>query len=103
MELTADAIEAVVGAALAEDVGAGDLTTEAVVPAEVRTRAELFVEEPGVVCGVGASALVFKTLDPEVEVLPLVEDGARIDGPTPVARIEGPARAILTGGGYAEF
>jgi nicotinate-nucleotide pyrophosphorylase (carboxylating) len=97
VELTADAIEAVVAAALAEDVGAGDLTTEAVVPPDTRTRAELFVEEPGVVCGVGAAALVFKTLDPEVEVVALVEDGARVDGPSAVARIEGPARAILTG------
>ena len=97
MELTADAVGAVVAAALAEDVGAGDLTTEAVVPTDACTRAELLLEEPGVVCGVAAAALVFTTLDPEVEVEPYVEDGARVDGPTAVARIEGPARAILTG------
>jgi nicotinate-nucleotide pyrophosphorylase (carboxylating) len=97
VELTADAVDAVVAAALAEDVGAGDLTTEAVVPADARCRAELFVEEPGVVCGVEVAALVFRTLDPDVEVEALVEDGARIAGPTAVARLEGPARAILTG------
>jgi nicotinate-nucleotide pyrophosphorylase (carboxylating) len=97
VELTVDAVEAVVAAALAEDVGAGDLTTEAVVPADARCRAELFVEEPGVVCGVEVAALVFRTLDPDVEVEALVEDGARIAGPTAVARLEGPARAILTG------
>ncbi len=97
MELTADAVEAVVTAALAEDVGAGDLTTEAVVPADARCRAELFVEEPGVVCGVEAAALVFRTLDPDVEVERLIADGTRVDGPTAVATVEGPARAILTG------
>jgi nicotinate-nucleotide pyrophosphorylase (carboxylating) len=97
VELTADAVDAVVAAALAEDVGVGDLTTEAVVPAEARCRAELFVEEPGIVCGVEVAALVFTTLDPDVEVEALVEDGARIVGSTAVARLDGPARAILTG------
>jgi len=97
VELTVDALEALVAAALAEDVGAGDLTTEAVVPADTRCRAQLLVEEPGVVCGVEAAALVFRTLDPDVEVEQLAEDGARLDGPAAVARIAGPARAILTG------
>jgi nicotinate-nucleotide pyrophosphorylase (carboxylating) len=97
MELTADAVEAVVAGALAEDVGSGDLTTEAVVPAGARCRAALLVEEPGVVCGVETAALVFRTLDPDVEVEQMVEDGMRVDGPTAVAAIEGPARAILTG------
>ena len=42
-------------AALAEDVGSGDLTTDGVVPADARCRAELLLEEPGVVCGVAAA------------------------------------------------
>jgi nicotinate-nucleotide pyrophosphorylase (carboxylating) len=40
---------------------------------------------------------VFQTLDPAVAVEPLVEEGARLDGPAAVARLEGPARAVLTG------
>jgi nicotinate-nucleotide pyrophosphorylase (carboxylating) len=95
--LSPEALDRVVGAALAEDVGAGDLTTEAVVPASARCRAELLVEEAGVVCGVPAAARVFETLDPGIAVDPVVEEGSRVDGPTVVARLEGGARAILTG------
>jgi len=96
VELSAE-IDRVVGVALAEDIGGGDLTTEAVVPPGARCRAELVVEEAGVVCGVAVAARVFETMDALVEIEPLVEDGARIPGPAAVARIEGPARAVLTG------
>jgi nicotinate-nucleotide pyrophosphorylase (carboxylating) len=97
VELTADQIDAVVAAALAEDVGAGDLTTEGVVPAAARCRAELVLEEAGVVCGVGAAIRVFQTLDPGVDAEVLSEDGTRVAGPTTIARLKGPARAIVTG------
>jgi nicotinate-nucleotide pyrophosphorylase (carboxylating) len=93
----AESLDRVVAAALAEDVGDGDLTTEGVVPAEARCTAVLLVKEPGVLCGVPAAARVFQTLDPDVVVEALVEEGARLDGSTSVARLEGPARAILTG------
>ena len=92
-----ESLDRVVAAALAEDVGDGDLTTDGVVPVEARCRAELLVKEPGVLCGVTAAARVFQTLDPAVAVEPLVEEGARLEGPAVVARLEGPARAILTG------
>jgi nicotinate-nucleotide pyrophosphorylase (carboxylating) len=97
MELAATAVDRAIAAALAEDVGDGDLTTEGVVPEELRCRAELLVEEAGVVCGVPLALEVFVALDPGVAGSALVEEGARIDGTTGVARLEGPARAILTG------
>ncbi|HEX4521768.1 MAG TPA: carboxylating nicotinate-nucleotide diphosphorylase [Gaiellaceae bacterium] len=97
MELNGEALERVVSAALAEDVGSGDLTTEGVVPESVRGQAELLIEEPGVVCGVPAALLVFTTLDPSIRTEALAAEGARIAGPAVVARIEGAARAILTG------
>jgi len=93
----AESLDRVVTAALAEDVGAGDLTTDGVVPAGARARAELLFKEPGVLCGVTAAARVFQTLDPSVTVEALVEEGARVPEPSAVARLEGPARAILTG------
>jgi len=92
-----DSLDAVVAAALSEDVGDGDLTTEGVVPAGRRCRAELRVKEPGVLCGVTAATRVFQTLDPAVAVEPLFEEGARLEGSAVVARLDGPARAILTG------
>ncbi|HVS84924.1 MAG TPA: carboxylating nicotinate-nucleotide diphosphorylase [Gaiellaceae bacterium] len=98
MELTQADIERVVAAALAEDVGAGDLTTDTLVPADARCRAELLLEEPGVVCGVPVAAAVFRALDASVEVESVLEEGAAVtDTPALVARVEGPARAILTG------
>jgi nicotinate-nucleotide pyrophosphorylase (carboxylating) len=98
MELTPEALEPVVRAALAEDVGSGDRTTDGLVPADARCKAELLLKEPGVVCGVAAARAVFQMLDPAVRVEVLLADGSRItDIPALVATIEGPARAILTG------
>jgi nicotinate-nucleotide pyrophosphorylase (carboxylating) len=98
MGLTHDVLEPVVRAALAEDVGSGDVTTDSVVPADARCRAMLELEEPGVVCGVPAVRAVFEALDPGVTVDALCDEGARIaEVPAAVARIEGPARAVLTG------
>lgn len=98
MELTQADVDRVVEAALAEDVGGGDLTTAALVPAAARCRAQLMLEEPGVVCGVEVAAAVFRAVDSSVRVTALLEDGAAVtDVPAVLAEIDGPARAILTG------
>jgi len=98
MELTQADIDRVVATALAEDVGAGDRTSEALVPADARCRAQLLLEEPGVVCGVPVAAAVFRALDPSVRVDARVDEGVAVsDVPAVLAEIEGPARAVLTG------
>jgi len=98
VELTQQDIERVVTAALAEDVGTGDATTLALVPEEAQCRAELLLEEPGVVCGVPVAAAVFRTLDPAVQVEARLDEGTAVsDVPAVVAVVEGPARAILSG------
>jgi nicotinate-nucleotide pyrophosphorylase (carboxylating) len=98
VELTQADIDRVVAAALAEDVGDGDRTSEALVPADARCRAQLLLEEPGVVCGVPIASSVFRALDPSVRVEALVDEGAAVTAPPAVlAEIEGPARAVLTG------
>jgi nicotinate-nucleotide pyrophosphorylase (carboxylating) len=98
MGLSPEVLEPVVRVALAEDVGSGDVTTESVVPADVRCRATLVLEEPGVVCGVDAVRAVFAALDQDVSVEALLDEGARVtEVPAHVAAIEGPARAVLTG------
>jgi len=84
-----------VSAFLAEDVGSGDVTTDAVVPADARLEASLLVKEEGVVCGLEAAHAVFRELDPEVTFEPLARDGDDAHGE--VARISGNARALLTG------
>jgi nicotinate-nucleotide pyrophosphorylase (carboxylating) len=98
MELSQQDIDRVVEAALAEDVGTGDATTLVLVPADARCRAELLLEEPGVVCGVAVAAAVFRALDPSVTVEAKLEEGTAVsDVPVVLAVVEGPAQAILTG------
>jgi nicotinate-nucleotide pyrophosphorylase (carboxylating) len=85
-----------VARALLEDVGAGDVTTEAVVPAEARARALITQKAPGVVFGLQPAEATFRELDPTLAFEPLTEEGRwRDEGP--VARLEGLAQAILTG------
>ena len=91
------ALERVVQAALAEDMGAGDVTTAATVDQDAVGTARLLVCEPGVVCGLHVAEAVFRALDPEIRFEPLVEEGAVVDRPTAVALVVGPERAILTG------
>jgi nicotinate-nucleotide pyrophosphorylase (carboxylating) len=81
---------------LDEDLGAGDVTSEAIVPAEARCQARLLLKEPGVVCGLAAAEAVFRELDPELEWESLHEDGERLD-PCELVRLSGRARGILGG------
>jgi nicotinate-nucleotide pyrophosphorylase (carboxylating) len=97
MGVAVDAVEQAVQAALAEDVGTGDVTTEATVAPEAVGEAELLVKEPGVVCGLGVVEATFRALDPEVRFEPLVPEGAVLEEAAAVALVSGPERAILTG------
>src|SRR4051794_41191914 len=89
-------MEDLVERALAEDVGSGDVTTEATVPAEARARATIRQKAPGVVYGLDVVEAVFRRLDPQVDVERLAEEGVWRDGGGPVLRAEGSAPALLT-------
>ena len=97
MAVAADTLERLAYAALAEDVGEGDVTTEAVIDADASGSAVIVLKEPGVVCGLGIVEAVFRALDEEIEVEALVEEGSLVESTTAVARLSGPLRAILTG------
>ena len=97
MAVAADTLERLAYAALAEDVGEGDVTTEAVVDADATGSAVILLKEPGVVCGLGIVETVFRALDEEIEVETLVDEGSLVESGTAVARLSGPLRAILTG------
>jgi nicotinate-nucleotide pyrophosphorylase (carboxylating) len=84
-----------VRAFLAEDVGDGDVTAEAVVPVDARLDATLLLKEEGVVCGLDVAEAVFRELDPDVVFELHARDGDRAQGE--VARVSGSARALLTG------
>jgi nicotinate-nucleotide pyrophosphorylase (carboxylating) len=80
--------------ALAEDLGAGDLTTQAVVPEGARARARIDQKEPGVPAGTGVARAVFERVGPALRWTGLCPDGEWRDGGA-VAEIEGDAASIL--------
>src|SRR3954462_13402068 len=86
-----------IAAALAEDVGDGDVTTEATVPAQSRARATITQKAPGVIYGLAVAEEVFRRLDPDVRVERLADEGVWHEPPTPALRAEGAAGALLTG------
>ena len=89
-------IEPVVRAALLEDLGrAGDITTDAVVPAEAKVEAVIAARQPGVLAGLDAALLAFELIDPALRIERLRADGDRISRGETVAQISGRARGVL--------
>ena len=96
MEVDSDTRD-LIARALAEDLGAGDVTSDAVVPADATGRATITQKEPGVLTGLEIAAEVFRRTGAG-ELEPLAREREwRAEVPTAVARIEGPARALLAG------
>jgi nicotinate-nucleotide pyrophosphorylase (carboxylating) len=83
--------------ALAEDVGDGDVTTEATVPADRRARATITQKAAGAIFGLDAAELTFLELDPDARCERLVAEGQWRSEGGPVLAVEGSARALLTG------
>jgi nicotinate-nucleotide pyrophosphorylase (carboxylating) len=95
--LPAIMIEPAVRSALLEDLGrAGDLTTDAIVPADARTVCALVARQPGVVCGLDFALWAFRLIDPRIEVNVSLQDGSRLQPGDLIATVSGPARGILT-------
>jgi nicotinate-nucleotide pyrophosphorylase (carboxylating) len=80
--------------ALAEDLGDGDVTAEATIPADLQAVATITQKAPGVVAGIHAASEVFARVDPRLRVEVVGPEGVWRDG-GPVLRIEGNARAIV--------
>jgi nicotinate-nucleotide pyrophosphorylase (carboxylating) len=90
-------LDAFVRATLSEDLGeAGDITSAAVIPAEARFSGVMASRDPIVAAGLPIAAAFFRRLDPDVEIVQLVEDGTQVSARTELMRIEGSARALLT-------
>jgi len=85
-----------VRAALAEDIGSGDITA-ALIPADAMARARVITREDGILCGRPWAERVFSELDASIALDWQVDDGAAISGGDTLFTISGPARALLTG------
>jgi len=89
-------VQAAVEMALAEDVGKGDITTEAVVPIGTRLRAVIVARQPIVVAGVPVAVETFRRIDRESEIKIEAPDGSRVDSGALIARLAGEASAMLS-------
>ena len=90
-------LDAFVAATLAEDLGeGGDVTAAAVIPADARFAAVMDSRDAITVCGLEIAAAFFRRLDPAVDIDMLVADGARVVPGTPLMRVTGNARALLS-------
>ncbi len=90
-------IDRIVLAALAEDIGDGDVTTENTIPEDARLTGRFLAKESGVVAGIHVVWRTFALLDPRVELLVLIGDGQCVERGQVIAQVSGPGRAILTG------
>jgi len=88
-------VEELVDAALAEDLGRGDVTTEALITADRECRAYLVAKGEGILAGMGVAAAVFRRVDPELTLDGLVADGGRVRRGDKLAFIEGKVAGIL--------
>ena len=90
-------LEPLVRAALLEDLGrAGDLTTDAIVPAGHQAETALVARQPGVIAGLDLAALAFRLIEPGISVAVSKPDGSHVSPGEVIATISGPARGMLT-------
>jgi nicotinate-nucleotide pyrophosphorylase (carboxylating) len=83
--------------ALEEDIDAGDITTQILIPPALKVRAVLLAKSEGILAGIGVARRVFLKLDPELKFKTLTTDGSLLKEGDIIADIRGNARAILTG------
>jgi nicotinate-nucleotide pyrophosphorylase (carboxylating) len=96
MVLSAKEISDAVKRALAEDIGRGDVTTLALIPARCEARAQMVARGPVIVAGLAFATAAFKTVSPRVQIREVVADGTAVKPGDVLLDLRGPARALLT-------
>ena len=94
--LSTKEVRRAVRAALTEDIGSGDVTTLATVPASAKIVAVMRAREPLVVAGMAFAQAAFRQLSASIKIKRMTRDGQRVKPGTGLLRISGPARAILS-------
>lgn len=96
MEILKEDLIAFIKNALHEDIREGDHTSNSTVPENAQGKARLLVKDKGIVAGVELAELIFKTVDPNLQVEVLIKDGDPIEYGQIVLYVEGNDRSILT-------
>ncbi len=97
MTLPAYLVRDAVARALAEDIGRGDITTDALIDEGATAAAQLVVRAPGIVAGLDLACATFRALDPQMAVEIRLRDGKPVSKGDVIARLQGSTRALLTG------
>lgn len=92
----AEAVDDLIARAFKEDIGDGDLTTNAIIGEGQQANALWQAKESGIIAGMDIARTVFQTLDPELDWNPSIEDGDRVESGQTLVEMEGASRAILT-------
>jgi nicotinate-nucleotide pyrophosphorylase (carboxylating) len=90
-------LKELIATALAEDLGPGDVTSEATIPRESVSVAVMLAKQDMVLAGLDCSREVFHHLDPDIQFTSVVKDGDRIGTGTEIAKLSGNTRALLAG------
>jgi len=88
-------IEEIVDRALAEDLGKGDVTTEALIPSDQQGAGFIVAKKEGILAGINVAKQVFHRVAPELKVEILLEDGARVEPGSKIAKVSGSIASIL--------
>ena len=88
-------IEEIIIAALAEDIGDGDHTSLSTIPSGATGKARLLIKQPGIISGIELARRIFKAVDAEIVMLPLLNDGDQVSTGDVAFTVEGPSAAIL--------
>jgi len=88
-------IEEIIDRALVEDLGKGDVTTEALIPADRRGTGVIVAKKEGILAGINVAKQVFQRVDPELTVEVLLEDGAGVKPGSKLADVSGSIASIL--------
>ena len=90
-------LKKIIETALAEDLGAGDVTSEATIPADSTSTASILAKQDLVLAGIDVARAVFHHLDPDIRFTPFAKDGDRVNAGTEIAKLSGRTRALLAG------
>ena len=95
--LKAEQIKTLIEQALKEDIGNGDITTNALIPDAMTSAATMVAKASGVVAGMDIAEAVFRFLSPQIVWKPFVKDGDKVEKGTILVEMSGPFRALLSG------
>jgi nicotinate-nucleotide pyrophosphorylase (carboxylating) len=93
--LASDHLDPIIERALAEDVGSGDVTSDAILPAEMTCRGKIVCKQDGVVAGLPVVRRVFELVDERIQFDAKAKDGDKVQEDQIVIRLNGPARGML--------